>query len=143
MPFDPNLPLDGTRATSAELRGQFTGLKDLIDAIQGGITSVLVDAVNTVPPGTPASVGVSLSGTELHFTFDLPQGNDGPTGATGQPGEVTLTDLNNATLDTLSQTSNNSNSVGNLSMNADPAYDQNQMQAVMQKLDELINALRR
>jgi hypothetical protein len=33
--------------------------------------------------------------------------------------------------------------VGNLSMNADPAYDQNQMQAVMQKLDELINALRR
>jgi hypothetical protein len=28
-------------------------------------------------------------------------------------------------------------------MNADPNYDQNQMQAVMQKLDELINALRR
>ncbi|MBK8037354.1 MAG: hypothetical protein IPK22_09495 [Verrucomicrobiaceae bacterium] len=29
------------------------------------------------------------------------------------------------------------------SKRADPSYDQNQMQAVMQKLDELINALRR
>jgi hypothetical protein len=143
MPFDPTKPANNSPNSSAEMRAQLNGLKDLIDAIQGGITSAVVDSVNTVPPGTPASVGVSLSGTELHFTFDLPQGNDGPTGATGQPGEVTLTDLNNATLDTLAQTSNNSNSVGNLSMNADPAYDQNQMQAVMQKLDELINALRR
>ena len=72
-----------------------------------------------------------------------PQGNDGPTGATGQPGEVSLSDLNAALLTNLNQCSNNSNSVGSLSMNADPAYDQNQMQAVMQKLDELINALRR
>ena len=43
----------------------------------------------------------------------------------------------------LGQASNNSNGVSILSMNAEPAYDENQMQAVMQKLDKLINALRR
>ncbi len=140
MPFDPNIPAQNAELTSALFRGQFTGLKDLIDAIQGGITNVVVDTVNTLPAGSPPDVGVSLSGTELHFSFGIPQGQDG---ATGQPGEVSLTDLNNATQNTLGQTSSNSNGVGNLSMNADPAYDQNQMQAVMQKLDELINALRR
>jgi hypothetical protein len=140
MPFDPTKPAANSPNSSAEMRAQLNGLKDLIDAIQVGITNVVVDAVNTAPPGTPANVGVSLSGTELHFTFDIPQGFDG---AAGQPGEVTQTDLNNAMQNTLSQTSNNSNGVGSLSMNADSNYDPNQMQAVMQKLDELINALRR
>lgn len=143
MPFDPTKPAANSPNSSAEMRAQLNGLKDLIDAIQVGITHVVVDSVTTVPPSMPANVGVSLSGTELHFTFDIPQGNDGPTGATGQPGEVSQTDLDNAVQNALSQTSTNSNGVGNLSMNADPAYDQNQMQAVMQKLDELINALRR
>ncbi|MFM2166283.1 MAG: hypothetical protein RIS79_654 [Verrucomicrobiota bacterium] len=52
-------------------------------------------------------------------------------------------DLNTALLTNLNQCSNNRNGVGNLSMNAAPNDDSNQMQAVMQKLDELINALRR
>jgi hypothetical protein len=43
----------------------------------------------------------------------------------------------------LGRSSNNRNGLGNLLMNADPVDDQNQMQAVMQKLVELINALRR
>jgi len=59
------------------------------------------------------------------------------------PEEVTLSDLNNAVTTMLGQASNNSNGVSILSMNAEPAYDENQMQAVMQKLDKLINALRR
>jgi hypothetical protein len=71
MPFDPNIPAANAELTSAMFRGQFTGLKDLIDAIQVGITNVAVDAVNTAPPRTPANVGVNLSGTELH----LPQAN--------------------------------------------------------------------
>jgi hypothetical protein len=100
MPFDPNIPAQNAELTSALFRGQFTGLKDLIDAIQGGITNVVVDTVNTLPAGSPPDVGVSLSGTELHFSFGIPQGQDG---ATGQPGEVSLTDLNNATQNTLTQ----------------------------------------
>ena len=33
MPFDPTLPATNSEIKSAELRNQFTGLKDLIDAI--------------------------------------------------------------------------------------------------------------
>ena len=143
MPFDPTKPAANSPNSSAEMRAQLNGLKDLIDAIQVGITHVVVDSVTTVPPSMPANVGVSLSGTELHFTFDLPQGNDGPTGATGQPGEVSQVDLDNALLSNLNQCSNNSNNVGSIAMNLDPNYNQTQMQSVVDKLEELINALRR
>lgn len=194
MPYDPNWPQNGQNVDADRFRDQFGSLKTLIDAIQGGITNVVVDAVNTVPPGTPANVGVSLSGTELHFTFGIPQGNEGPqgqpggdgiqgppfanavvdavntlppgsnaavnvsfdgtnvhftfaipqgnegpTGATGQPGEVSMTDLNNAQLSTLGQCSNNSNNVATLDTPmADP-----ESEVLRQKMDELINALRR
>ena len=40
-------------------------------------------------------------------------------------------------------TSNNSNSVSTLGQGADGSYNQSQMQDVLNKLDELINALRR
>jgi hypothetical protein len=194
MPYDPNWPQNGQNIDADRFRDQFSSLKTLIDAIQGGITNVVVDAVNTVPPGTPANVGVSLSGTELHFTFAIPQGNDGPqgqqgsdggqgppfanavvdavntlppgsnaavnvsfdgtnvhftfdipqgndgaTGATGQPGEVTLTDLNNGLQNNLSQCSNNSNNVGTLGN----SYGDFESEELRQKLNELINALRR
>jgi hypothetical protein len=142
MPFDPNLPLNGSRATAAELRSQFTGLKDLIDSM-GSITSAVVDAVNTLPAGTPAAVSMNVIGSELHFTFGIPQGSDGPTGATGQPGEVSLTDLNNAQLSTLSQCSNNSNGVGTLGFAVSDPPTQSEMQQVLSKVDELIQALRR
>lgn len=39
-----------------------------------------VDGVNTLPPGTPAEAGVSISGNTLHFTFALPEGQAGPAG---------------------------------------------------------------
>jgi len=84
-------------------------------------------------------VSVSFDGTNVHFTFDIPQGNDGATGATGQPGEVSLTDLNNAQLSTLSQCSNISNGVGTL----DNAYGDPESEELRQKVNELINALRR
>lgn len=44
---------------------------------------------------------------------------------------------------TLAATSNNSNSVGTLGMVADSNYNPAQIQALTDKLDELINALRR
>ena len=40
-------------------------------------------------------------------------------------------------------TSNTRNGVGTLGQGADGSYNQSQMQAVLDKLDELINALRR
>lgn len=105
--------------------------------------NAVVDSVNTLPPGSPATVGVSFDGSNVRFTFGIPQGNDGPTGATGQPGEVSQTDLNNGLQNNLSQCSNNSNGVSTLGQGADGSYNQTQMQDLINKVDELINALRR
>ena len=143
--FDPTLPQENTPVDAVQMRGQLNGLKDLIDAI-ATLNAAVVDGVNTLPPGDPVTVSLSVTGNTMHFTFGIPQGDVGPQGQQGPqglPGEVTQTDLNNAEQNMLAQSSANSNGVGSLSMNADPAYDQNQLQAVMQKLDELINALRR
>jgi hypothetical protein len=85
MPFDPTLPAQGAPNSSAVMRSQLNGLKALIDAVSG-VTSAVVDAVNTLPPGSPAAVTVSVSGGVLHLAFDLPQGSDGPPGATGANG---------------------------------------------------------
>jgi hypothetical protein len=82
--FDPALPANGSPLVSAEMRGQLNGLKDLIDAIQA-ITTAQIDVVNTLPPGNPAAVTVSASGGMLHFSFDIPQGIEGPQGITGPP----------------------------------------------------------
>jgi hypothetical protein len=54
-------------------------------------------------------------------------------------GEVSSADLRNA----ISGTSNNSNGVSTLGQGADGSYNQSQMQDVLNKLDELINAPRR
>ena len=204
--FDPNLPQENTVADAAQMRSQFNGLKALIDAMSS-ITAAQVDGVNTLPAGSPAQVNLSVSGNTLHFTFDLPQGQEGPMGqpgpqgndgsqgppgndgaqgppfaqavvdsvttldpgnpatvgvsfdgsnvrftfgiprgsdgATGQPGEVSQTDLNNGLLNTLSQCSANSNGVGTLGQSADGSYNPSQMQDLINKMDELINALRR
>ena len=82
--FDPNLPAPNANATSAVLRSQFNGLKALIDAISS-ITAAQVDSTNTLPPSTPANATVSVSGNTLHFTFELPQGQEGPMGQQGPP----------------------------------------------------------
>jgi hypothetical protein len=76
---------------------------------------------------------VSVIGDVLHLTFGIPAGQSGP------PGEVTLADMNAA----IATTSANSNAVVNLNELAEGTYNQTQMQNVINKLDELINALRR
>ena len=83
--FDPNLPQENTPADAVQMRSQLNGLKALIDAIQT-VTAVQVDSTNTLPPGTPANASVSVVGNTLHFSFDLPQGNDGAAGSDGGPG---------------------------------------------------------
>uniref|UniRef100_UPI0037833F6B hypothetical protein n=1 Tax=Prosthecobacter sp. TaxID=1965333 RepID=UPI0037833F6B len=60
MPFDPTLPANNAPNSSAQMRAQFNGLKDLIDAILAG------------PQGPPGADGVP--------------GPLGPPGADGQPG---------------------------------------------------------
>ncbi|MBE7498109.1 MAG: hypothetical protein HS117_24475 [Verrucomicrobiaceae bacterium] len=135
MPFDPTYPPTNALIESAPLRGNFNGLKDLIDAVPV-INAAVIDNVTTLPPGDPATVGLLLSGATLHFTFGIPEGQTGPQGI---PGEVTQAALDAA----ISGTSSNSNGVTHLSQSADSGYNQWQMQQVMDKVDELISALRR
>lgn len=82
MPFDPAWPQNGQNIDADRFRGQFAGLIDLINQASS-ITSVVVDAVNTLPPGNPATVSVNVVGTALHFTFGIPQGNAGDPGPQG------------------------------------------------------------
>jgi hypothetical protein len=191
MPYDPSLPLPNSPLESQVIRDQLQSLFVLIQNI-ASISAAQVDAVNTLPPGDPASVNLSVSGGTLHFTFGLPQGNTGPqgadgpqgsdgppgppfasavvdgvttlppgssaqvgvnfdgtnvrftfgipqgydgaTGPTGQPGEVSQTDLNNGLLNTLNQTSANTNNI----ITIDTTFADPDMEALRQKLNEMI-----
>jgi hypothetical protein len=193
--FDPNIPATNAEATSAMFRGQFQGLKALIDAVSG-VTGAVVDAVTTLPAGSQATVNVSVVGTELHlafgipegvqgqtgsdgpvgppfasalvdgvntlnpgepatvdlifdgtnvrFTFGIPQGAMGATGDSGQNGEVTQVDLNNALQSTLAQTSSNSNGVSTLDnpFTNDPPTMAD-LETMRQAYNDLVLALRR
>lgn len=113
MPFDPTIPPDGAFATGAALRGQFTALKALIDAIPDG------------PPG-PAG----------------PQGPVGPPGAEGNVGpvgEVSQQDLVNERI-------NHAQNPAGVALAAIAVSDpptQNDFLQLMDKVNELITALRR
>ena len=152
--FDPNLPASNSQATSAVLRSQFNALKDLIDAIPAG------------PPGPEGAQGPpgpegpgGPAGAEGPMGPQGPEGPQGPSGGSpgpegpmgptgpqgpqGPPGEVTQTDLNNAELNMLSQSSANSNGVSTLNLVVSDPPTQSEVQDLANKLDELINALRR
>ena len=138
MPFDPAKPADHSPLSSAEMRSQFGALKTLIDA-NAGVTGATVDSV-TIGSGT--SVNVSLVTGVLHFDFILQP---------GPPGEVTQAQLSNdlsntanqAMLNTLPQTSANSNNVALLSGTIGNPPTQAEVQENRDKINELINALRR
>ena len=136
--FDPNLPQAGTEVDAVQMRSQLNGLKSLIDAVPT-ITGAVVDAVNTLPAGSPAQVSASVSGGVLHLSFGIPTGETGAPGPQGEPGPVNFGDLAAA----IQTTSTNSNSVSTLNQQADGNYNFSQLQQVMDKGDELINALRR
>jgi hypothetical protein len=95
-------------------------------------TSFAVDSVNTLPAGQPATVQTSFDGTTVRFTFGIPQGPQGVPGIQGLPGPSDL-----------SGTSNNSNGVAALGLAVSDPPTQGEMQAIANKLDELIGALRR
>jgi hypothetical protein len=79
MSYDPNLPVNSTKVRASELRAQFNGLKALIDAVPT-LTAATVDSTNTLPQGSPATASVNVIGNTLHFTFEIPQGQDGAQG---------------------------------------------------------------
>jgi hypothetical protein len=84
MPYDPNFPPTNADIESLPFRNQFQSLKALIDAIQS-IAAAQVDGVNTLPPGSAANVNLSVVGDTLHFTFEIPRGDEGLPGAQGPP----------------------------------------------------------
>ena len=90
----------------------------------------VVDGVTTLSPGQPATVNVNFDGTNVRFTFGIPQ---------GAPGEVTEAALATA----VAGTSSNSNAVGTLGMVVSDPPTQAEMQTLLNKVDELILALRR
>ncbi|MEQ1751856.1 MAG: hypothetical protein ABL974_20710 [Prosthecobacter sp.] len=87
MPYDPNYPPLNAEIESAPLRSQFNGLKALIDAIVT-LTAAQIDGVTTLLPGEAASVGLSVIGNTLHFTFGIPRGDIGTQGQNGTDGAV-------------------------------------------------------
>ena len=85
MPYDPTLPQEGTPLDAVQMRSQLHGLKDLIDAM-ASVNAATVDGTNTLPAGSPAVATVSVIGSTLHFTFEIPQGTDGTNGSNGSDG---------------------------------------------------------
>ena len=84
MPFDPAWPQNGQNIDADRFRGQFAGIIDLIGS-GSGINAAQVDSTNTLPPSSPANASVSVVGNTLHFTFEIPQGQEGPMGQQGPP----------------------------------------------------------
>jgi hypothetical protein len=160
MPFDPTLPRTGTRATSAEMRSQLTGLKDLIDAIpppipgpqgpQGEPGPAGADGpqgpegrhvVNVYDDGSNRAI-VQMSDGTTYGPFTIasgPPGAEGPQGPQGPMGEATMGDIQNA----IGGTSNNSNSVSILDMTVSDPPTQMEVQNIASRVDALILALRR
>jgi hypothetical protein len=166
MPYDPTYPPANAEIDSAPLRSQFNSLKALIDAITT-LTNAQIDATNTLPPGNPANVTITTTGNTLHFTFDIPtgdqgpqgdpgpqgaegpQGPDGPEGPSGgppgpegppgPPGEVTLQQLT----DEIANTAQNPINLSPLNLPISDPPTQSEVEAIVTKLNELLTALQR
>ena len=83
MPFDPAKPEDGSPLSSAVMRGQFKGLKSLIDAVSEGPAGPPGPQGEQGPEGPPGPQGD-------------PGGPPGPQGDPGPPGEVAQAQLDAA-----------------------------------------------
>ncbi|MFN0079178.1 MAG: hypothetical protein ACKVY0_22165 [Prosthecobacter sp.] len=102
-------------------------------------TNFVVDGVTTLNPNDPATVSASFDGSAVRLTFGIPRGQEGQAGQTGAPGEVS----NGQLISAVSGTSSNSNGVSTLGFTVSDPPTQGEMQQIVNKLDELITALRR
>ncbi|MFO1481862.1 MAG: hypothetical protein U1F71_00725 [Verrucomicrobiaceae bacterium] len=107
------------------------------------ITTFIVDAVNILPPEDPPSANATFDGGAVHLVFNLPRGLTGNDGIQGPPGEVTNAALTAALTAAINGTSSNSNAVDLIPFTANGTYDVYQQEAIINKINELINALRR
>ena len=140
MAFDPTKPQNGTDIDAVEIRDQLNSLKALIDAVPAGpagpegpaFSSIQIGGVTTVDPGTPAAVSVSVFGNNVELSFSIPKGDPGSAGVTSE-------DVTTAIANEITGTARNPSGVGDLSISSsDP-----DVQAVIAKINELLNALRR
>ena len=100
MPFDPAQPANNSALVSQVIRDQLVALFALIQTIPSGpqgpqgndgaqgppFAQAVIDAVNTLNSGDSATVSVSFDGTNVHFMFGIPRGNDGTAGSNGSDG---------------------------------------------------------
>ncbi len=124
MPFNPNLPANNSPIISAELRNQFNGLKTLIDAVPAGPQGPQGIQGPAGPPGNDGAEG--------------PQGDAGPQGDQGPAGDVSTAQLDAAIINA-SGTASNVNFVSGIGATSGDST----VQSVIDKLNELINALHR
>ena len=157
MPFDPTIPQENTPIDAARMREQFNSLKALIDAVPAGPAGPEGPEGPEGPAGAQGPEGPAgpegpqgAQGPEGPMGPsggppgpEGPIGPSGPTGPQGPPGEVTQTDLNNAVQDMLGQSSANSNGVSTLAIAISDPPTQSEVQQIVSKIDELINAPRR
>lgn len=101
--------------------------------------TAVVDGVTTLNPGDPASVNVTFDGTNVHFTFGIPQGAQGIQGYQGPPGEVTTSQLDTA----IATTALNPSSVSPLNISFSDPPTPGELVQVQDKLNELLSALQR
>ena len=144
MPYDPTYPADGILIRAVEMRNQFQGLKSAIDAIPAGpagpagpqgpaFSSIQIGSVTTGTPGSPAGAQVNVFGSNVELSFTIPAGD------TGAPGEVS----NSTLAGEISGTARNPNSVAPIPFTVSNPPTQAELQAVVDKVNELIGSLQR
>lgn len=141
MPFDPTKPANATKVVAAELRSQFNGLKDLIDAIPAGpegpvgpaFSNVQIGSVMTGTPGSPAGAQVDVLGNSVTISFTIPAGD------AGQAGEVS----NSVLASEIAGTARNPASVAMLAGGISNPPTQAEIQALQDKINEMLAAMQR
>jgi hypothetical protein len=145
MPFNPSLPQPDDDLDADLVRAQLNGLKDLIDDVPAGPEGPPGPAGPPGETGPTGGQGEPGPGGPPGETGGA--GPQGPAGPQGEPGEVTAAQLtegmNTATQNALAFSSANTNAVPLLNITVSDPPTQVEMQAIANKLDELILALRR
>jgi hypothetical protein len=100
---------------------------------------VVVDGVNTLPPGDPATVSATFDGANVHLAFGIPQGATGSQGPQGPMGEVTPQQLSDA----IATTARNPNAIAPFTGTFSDPPTQAEMQAFAAYVETLRAALAR
>ena len=79
MSYNPALPANNSPLVSAEMRGQFTGLKTLIDAVPAGPQGPQGDPGEVSNAALDAAIAGTSANTNAVATLDTPFANDPPT----------------------------------------------------------------